>query len=518
MKKFYIIFVTLFICGNLFSQVEVEKAGSLYNFWNQPTDYAVYGNYAFVVHDGMIEIYGILSNDKLELINTIDDQNYSGNVKLIDDYLFTNYWIIDEQKYHYAVFNISDPTNPIKIKDATEGSEPNIVTAVVNGNYAYSENLKIWDVSDILNPVLLFASQLEPFIPLEGASWAKPLRVLDGYLIIVRSFYDEFTGNSWWKYNKVDVSDPLNPVNLGVISGFAAGGNVAQMINDTLHYTFPLGWKYLITIENIADPDNPVIISSISGSNKTYPERTLFARIGNYVYARVTSSYIDTTITQVKKVGDIWIINITDPYNPILEKVFFTKADYSFEPTVIGNKVYSISNDAQFGIIDVSDPLNPVEIMTELSDDPYGWPIGKVKVQGDFAFLQSNDQYFSNNMYGYPLPGKYPAVRIVDISDPANMEEVSIIDSATIIQVDGDYLYSNSGFSNPGFSIYNISDPKNPYKESFFARPKAIIDFKVNNGFAYLIMNGIADIYVVDVRDASNPKLVNIFGNGYNGM
>jgi hypothetical protein len=94
------------------------------------------------------------------------------------------------------------------------------------------------------------------------------------------------------------------------------------------------------------------------------------------------------------------------------------------------------------------------------------------------------------------------------------MVEVAIIDSASLWQVEGDYLYSGKpGVNNYGFSIYNISDPTNPTFESFFKRETGVGRLKVHNGYAYLTIGPYqTKFYVVDVRDASNPKLKSIFG------
>ena len=62
------------------------------------------------------------------------------------------------------------------------------------------------------------------------------------------------------------------------------------------------------------------------------------------------------------------IINVTDPTNPTLVSNFIAKNVREVSTMIIGEKIYAFVVDAGFKIIEVTDPLNSVLVLTSSLD------------------------------------------------------------------------------------------------------------------------------------------------------
>lgn len=491
MKKLINILIPLLLFSNLFAQVEYTHVGSLYDFWGPPQKFQVYGDYAYVgIGSSEINIYNISDPNNITFVKKwiLGYRNMSA-LNIYDNYMYIN------SDDYLRIYELTDPITPALVNEMVNGPYWQEYFSIFEGQYLYQGNFVIWDFSDPVNPVNAF--EQTPYIDEYGEPLAK-----FGDIIYFKAYHYSF-GYQKRKYYLLDVSDPSAPVNLGESEKQMSDNNHVQ--KDSLNYDGGWGWQgddwdARLIIKNFADPFNPVELVEFWEEFNGGKNSRIFFEKDNYIFIQY----------KLDENHRLAVINVADPDNPIFEtsiglQHYYQTYNYTI-PQLQGNFIYAMSDSTHLGIIDITDPLNPVEISKQLSEDPTGDPLLQVKTEGDLAFVEGNAEHC------WPYGCKdYPIVRIIDISDPANMQELSVIDSSGVMSdVEGNYLYTiiaDNGSNYYGFSIYNVSDPANPYKEGFYhniAYP--VSKLKVHNGYAYFVSN--RNLLIVDVKDASNPQLV----------
>ena len=149
------------------------------------------------------------------------------------------------------------------------------------------------------------------------------------------------TGANWVHNDSIleiiDVNDPLEPTQVSVFRAPCNPYHIA--IKDSFAYLATPGSG--LKIIDWSNPINPVAVSSI-----------LDMALGLAVYDSL--AFVATS--------EIFIVNISNPYSPFL--IGSTSTHYgasSFDVAVSNNYVYWA--DREFGVIDISDPTNPQEIV-----------------------------------------------------------------------------------------------------------------------------------------------------------
>jgi hypothetical protein len=117
---------------------------------------------------------------------------------------------------------------------------------------------------------------------------------------------------------------------------------------------------------------------------------------------------------------------------------------------------------------------------------------------------------FVSGSYAYVAMGGL-GLRIVDISDPANPQEVGFSDTegvAEAVQVSGSYAYLADG--GDGLRIFDISDPANPHEIGFYDTPAPgyTKDVYLSDRYAFIGDGPSSLLLVIDVSDPANPELV----------
>ena len=171
----------------------------------------------------------------------------------------------------------------------------------------------------------------------------------------------------------IDITDPSNPIPASALTDGRDGfteldGSISVTTVTIGPSTFALVasiWDNGVQIIDITDPYNPIPASAITNGVGDYTELL-------YPYS-VTTVKIDTsTFALAAAIGGdgVQIIDITDPYNPILASVVidgangFTELTTSiFVTTVkIGTSTYALVAaviDSSVQIIDITDPYHP---------------------------------------------------------------------------------------------------------------------------------------------------------------
>ncbi len=198
--------------------------------------------------------------------------------------------------------------------------------------------------------------------------------------------------------------------------------------------------------------------------------------------------YIDDDIAYLIAVNSdpaLTIVDISDPTNPqMLSEVVSVYnndfADMSNPFSVIAKDGYvfvtSISAGNSLVIVDATDPENPTLASSIYDGD------------GEFSKLDSASGLDIQGDYAYITSGSENAFTIVDISDtsdPDLMSETSHasrLTGASRIVVSGNYAYIAT--YNEEISIYNVSNKSAP---SYVG--------KLSSG-TYTLMNGLSDMYI----------------------
>ena len=157
-------------------------------------------------------------------------------------------------------------------------------------------------------------------------------------------------------------------------------------------------------------------------------------------------------------------------------------------------------------IIDISNPSNPVEVGSLISDPSAGF---------QYAFSEPRGIYVSGN-YAYIATYKSDMLTVVDISNSANPKIVGYSTSATLdgaynVYVKNNYAYVTSSANNKTtLTTINISNPSNPSVSSSMtvaslASATGIYAYKQ---YAYIPVMRNDTLVVVDISDPANLKTV----------
>lgn len=164
---------------------------------------------------------------------------------------------------------------------------------------------------------------------------------------------------------------------------------------------------------------------------------------------------------------------------------------------ISGNYAYLAAEFDGFGIVDVSNPMNPIAA-GQVYDGGIGAVGLGVAVSGHYAYLANNND----------------GLRIYDITRPSNPVNVGHGSSANAVNhltVSGNYAYM-TGYG--GLQIYDVSSPANP-----------VMVGQTNNGlswnvivsgkFGYVTAGGTPTaLRIFDVSNPANPVAVYRSGSG----
>ncbi|MFX1253284.1 MAG: LVIVD repeat-containing protein [Promethearchaeota archaeon] len=222
-----------------------------------------------------------------------------------------------------------------------------------------------------------------------------------------------FMADNTGGFEVLSVSDPSNITKIGQFDGIV---NDIYVQEDTVYIT---DWEEGFKVLDVSNRSHPIELGRFESGKPMQPI--------NFVhhFAYVSGS------------NELWILNVTDPSN-ITEL-----ANYNFAVDrlqVIGNTAYMVCSEEGFKIMDVSDPLNPIETGS-YSD---GGRAMDVHITGTIAIVSD----------------RFDGLEILDIQDPSNPTELyQYYDggNATDIHVVGNLIFVADGFN--GLEIIQIEIP-----------------------------------------------------------
>jgi len=312
----------------------------------------------------------------------------------------------------------------------------------VSGKYAYiasvySDSLTIVDISDPSNP-----TQVGVIVKGEGSppalAWAASVYVSGKYAYVV-SYYSR-------SLTVIDISDPSNPTQVGVIVDDAMEWVNSLYVSGK--YAYVVSFSGTLTVIDISDPSNPIKVGVIvDGEGAT----ALDGAAGVYVsgkYAYVSSFFSDS----------LTIVDISDPSNPTQVGVIVngegaTALDGAALLYVSGKYAYVASiYSSSLTVIDISDPSNPTQVGVIVNGE------GATALDGALSVYVSGK-------YAYVASRASNSLTVIDVSDPSNPTQVGVIvngEGATALEraysvyVSGKYAYVTSYYSD-SLTVIDVS-------------------------------------------------------------
>ncbi|MEO0004862.1 MAG: T9SS type A sorting domain-containing protein [candidate division WOR-3 bacterium] len=361
--------------------------------------------------------------------------------------------------YNSDTLYIASYRNGFEVWDVTDPSAPNrlarfnipgaVLDIAVRDSLAYltcgDSGLRIFDLADLSHPREISHCLLPHAARFITLDW--PYCYISG----------EFT------MSIIDVGQPTNPH--GVAACSTNYDPVRVRVLDSIAYLLCEHEMFLI---DVSEPAHPVVVGYYQdpGIDDIYD-----------LWVRDTLAYIASD-------DGVIVLNVTNPSNPHQIGICSTMASSII--TMAGNHAFVAGND--FYVVDVTDPRNPVLIGT--APIPAGLT--------DDVFVSGNYAYIADCCDG---------LRIIDISNPTYPVEVGECSTriwAQAVHVLGDYAYIADG---RGLTIVNVTDPANPfivgYCESLGMAHS--LGLFVCDSIAYLADHGL---WIINVTDPSNPTVI----------
>ncbi|MEO0227929.1 MAG: T9SS type A sorting domain-containing protein [candidate division WOR-3 bacterium] len=373
------------------------------------------------------------------------------NVALSGNYAYVCHFSYGE----LAVIDITDPLNPTQIGGCSFMSPP-VDVAILDtfayvSSYCYSPtpNFAIVNIATPSNPVVVVQSQIA------SSNW--------GIYVKDTLVYLASRGNG---LNIINVTDPLNPVLVG-------NYNTPGSAEDGFSFD---------TLALVADGDKGLRIISILNPSNPY-ELGFFDTPGyafnsliNYPYLYLFDAY-----------SGVYILNITDLHNPSEIGHFENSVSFSWNGFLQYPYLF-VADGYYLRILDISVPSNPTQVSacsTYYARD--------VAIKDTFAFIACGS-------------GGLTVVNIANTSNPY-VVATDTTGEARAIVVNGDYAYT-VGYINPGFWVYDITNPLSPYQIGYYNSGTSY-SLAIKDTFAFIgTSNGLT---ILNIVNPSNPTFISSY-------
>jgi parallel beta-helix repeat protein len=358
-----------------------------------------------------------------------------------------------------VVLDVTNPVTPTEM-GATAPFPYFVEDIAVSGSRACvaagGAGLRVVDVSDPANPV-------------EIGVWDSP-GYAEGVAVAGNTVY---LADGPYGLRVVDVSEPAHPVPVGA----AYDMNYAFEVAVSGHHAYIAAAGAGLLVADVSDPVHPVEVGTLDTPGYAYG--VAGDREGRpYVY-----------------VADGWegvrLVDVSNPSAPIAVSTYKTPG-WAFDTTISGTRAYVADAFMGLRVLDVSDPTHPVELG---GYETAGGHAGSVAVAGNTAYVADRNG----------------GLRVMSVADPAHPTQVGLYDPLSYadgVWVDGDYAYVAAG--KYGLRVVDISDPTHPVQDGRYATVAFATSVVVSGNYALVAAaGGEGDgLHVVDVSDPAYPHRV----------
>ncbi len=336
------------------------------------------------------------------------------------------------------VFDITDPTDPIPIWNyATTGLATDVACSgdllvIVDG----IPDAQIIDLTMPIDPPEHVSS-----LYLNNVAWR--LVVEGAFAYVVKAPASALAA--------VDLTDPAQPVERGSI-GIPGGASDMDVQNG---FVYVVGYDFGFRVYDVNDPDLPALadVVSVGGNCRSVAVAGNIALVGGVVN--------DT--------GLLSVFDIETPDSPQFLGSLSTTPDGVEDIALVDDLAYLAIDDDGLLIVDISTPESPTVRGQWLTPEAMG-----VVVAGAYAYIADEDW----------------GLVVVDISEPTDLEQVGLLDVGFYEQkvvVAGGYAYV-SGY--PGFAVVDISDPAVPDLVTVYETSNPCEDIRTDGQFLYVAESG----------------------------
>lgn len=398
--------------------------------------------------------------------------------------------ILDERAYvatgesGLAIVDLSDPSAPFVLGTAA-AAFGEVIDVVADGSYAYaverayptqyakSTHLDVIDVSQPSQPVLVGSVETQ---------YRNPVRLaVSGDVVFLAAYPHLWPAPTGEAIRVYDVSDPEQPVELGLPTSSLWGADGIEVVGDEL---FVLGEAYLggalLEVFDLGDPASPVQIGHLE--LESYGQTDLAVIEGHAVVITV-----DSLVT----------VDVSDPEHPAI--VGSLDRPGRGAQVAAGGSIAAVAADADgLRIIDISSFEEP----TVLGGLETPGSADFINIVGDLAVVSA--EWSSSLGVG--------DAHLVDVSEPTRPGELGTLPVEPRwgrVTVDGPRAYvMTGGFKGrePGLAIIDITDPTVPVEDGFLPTDSVHNGMDVQWPYAYLVSLGV--LRVIDVEDPSVPTMV----------
>jgi len=413
----------------------------------------------------------------------------------------------------------------------------------------WSGGLEIWDVADPLNPERLSAVPVY-YVGTDSDQPTDALAITGHYLYI---------NANEARVHAFDVSDPTDPIDLGVQAGpiwyysydrdtddVAVADGYAYVSGDGIAKFQILGDGTLNKVGEYLNSDSVTCIE-VEGS---YAYVGLPDALGvfdvTYSYLSmegstpVTHGLNDVAVTGNHVIGvnpaGLLVFDVSSPQQP--QQIASLPLEDGYRVRLDGGIAYVAGDADGLYVVDVSDPGNPTLIG---GYDTVG-SSASVTVAGRHAYLGQNVedlvitdisrpnavQFVSQSGEGTTnesvLVGDYlyvtdwytQALRVVDVSDVSNPIDVGgVFDFYAVrITTDGEYLYVMR-FSVATqlyyLHVFGLDDPTSPVELSTITVSPFIFEVEYGNDHLFAVEFYDQGLHIIDVADPYDPHKVGLY-------
>ncbi len=389
---------------------------------------------------------------------------YTNNIYSSGTALFNNANIYNNLTVNSVASNLTPSTN---LTYSLGTSDKKWLNSYINNIYASGTSM--FNYVNILQNVTTTEMTTEGDFSVLTDDLNLPQRIRNLYIADNYAYLALYGTSSWDSFRIVDISNPQMPrvvggqniTNLPLYDAkrVFANGNYAYI----LYNTSASGDTFRII--DIADKSNPHVIS---GQTLTFNDWSASAGQPFYVsgnYAYVMSSQ------------NLYIVDISNPYNPKIIGQENNVSDTAWDIKVVGDYAYVCHREkvgldvTPLSIVDVKDKTNPI-LLSDFTINDIEFGCWSIDVNGPYAYLGLGDIAANST-------NRDELFRIVDISDPANPTLAS---------------GSEVGLNNN--ANLQLADPYGGFNY-----------IKILGERAY-VTTWQSDLLVIDIASSTNPKII----------
>jgi hypothetical protein len=544
-----ILILSLFASGAM--AAGMEETGHMSN--GPSFDLVEHNGYLYTGEGSEIRVYDVSTPDKVAQLNWVSGVPHSSIGQLDTKYFVNDLSSVDHYLYittegRFIIADISTPATPVilsSIENTFDTFRYPMYATEIRGNYAYlslqGKGIMVIDITNRASPTVirtvtlagnnvpkrLTSSGQYLYVGLDGdkrmdildlASPSNPV-IVGSYAPTIDLTTSTFSGVAvkdnvayiaeyHWGVRAVDVSNPRNPVEIGLLRGVQEGDINANDIKILGNYAYVSTRYQGVMIVDISNPRS-LKTAGIGNDERTSgytegiyvnPKYTFLAvstfGIGIYDTSDVTKPRfvanipVNSGVDSVKAKDNyvylgahnlgVWIMDVTDPAHPNQVGFANTKGRI-LGIDAQGNYVYTAGAWMGLTVIDVSQPANPKIVVQN-----YGSSISQVLVDGNYAYTSVGIVDISN-----PLKPAY-------VANPANFD-----DSSDFARLGSNYLIVVNDIAKKGLFIYDITNKANPVLVTSYGTGVAYTRVAVDGNIATVLSGN--DVITLDVTDPRNP-------------